>query len=523
MTWLLVALTDAAPRDVEAGVPRRIPGDPGSDAGDVASEAPPDVDDPPGRRVPGPTRPVEVDPVGALTEDGGATPTPPVGSPPPSPVPDRWGLIEAVGVEERWWDPYHQNTLKGDRPIAGMWFANLSLIADASAGLASHHDGPTRTFGALSAGLDVARGDTAFRPPVVRFRAVARVRGEHDVDPLGLRVAHADVLLWSVSPAWDHDMLRVGVQPFSAGPRGLVLRDAQPGVRLFGTRAGNRLQYGVGWYRRLPRPGADGVVEMSRWRDPDDVAVITASIRDALWEGADLHLSAIGHRRRDPLPVRDVVWAGVGLDGRVGRFGVVAEAWGLGGRAALDVADPAEPVRAAAVWVNPSYDVDAVRVRATALAASGDRDPSDGLSTGFDALRENPDAGLILGAWHTGSVDGSGVAPGGWLPGDRGLGAPDVGSPGIFVGGVGLDVAVDAPLRVSGDVAAIALATPRSGGSFVGVDVGAGVTWRPTYSENVRIVADLGVLFPGSGARSLGAYPGGAPRGTGATRMVLQW
>src|SRR3546814_2606637 len=46
-------------------------------------------------------------------------------SPPPeafptdqSPVPDRWRLIETLGiVKERWWDPYNQNTLKGDRPL----------------------------------------------------------------------------------------------------------------------------------------------------------------------------------------------------------------------------------------------------------------------------------------------------------------------------------------------------------------------------------------------------------------------
>ena len=46
-------------------------------------------------------------------------------SPPPEafpadhiPIPDRWRLIQSLGiVRERWWDPYNQNTLKGDRPI----------------------------------------------------------------------------------------------------------------------------------------------------------------------------------------------------------------------------------------------------------------------------------------------------------------------------------------------------------------------------------------------------------------------
>jgi hypothetical protein len=34
------------------------------------------------------------------------------------PVPDRWRLIESLGlVRERWFDPYNQNTYKGDRPL----------------------------------------------------------------------------------------------------------------------------------------------------------------------------------------------------------------------------------------------------------------------------------------------------------------------------------------------------------------------------------------------------------------------
>ena len=34
------------------------------------------------------------------------------------PVPDRWRLIESLGlVKQRWFDPYNQNTFKGDRPL----------------------------------------------------------------------------------------------------------------------------------------------------------------------------------------------------------------------------------------------------------------------------------------------------------------------------------------------------------------------------------------------------------------------
>jgi len=34
------------------------------------------------------------------------------------PIPDRWRLIDTLGmVRSRWYDPYNQNVLKGDRPI----------------------------------------------------------------------------------------------------------------------------------------------------------------------------------------------------------------------------------------------------------------------------------------------------------------------------------------------------------------------------------------------------------------------
>src|SRR3546814_8648829 len=70
-----------------------------------------------GRRRPG-YRPDLPD---ALTQDnvGALRPPPPQAFPGMEdqlPIPDRWRLIESLGVvKERWFDPYHQNTLKGDR------------------------------------------------------------------------------------------------------------------------------------------------------------------------------------------------------------------------------------------------------------------------------------------------------------------------------------------------------------------------------------------------------------------------
>ena len=47
------------------------------------------------------------------------------------PVPDRWRLVETLGVLESIWDPYNRNPLKGDRPLFGEdWFVNVAIISD---------------------------------------------------------------------------------------------------------------------------------------------------------------------------------------------------------------------------------------------------------------------------------------------------------------------------------------------------------------------------------------------------------
>ncbi|MET0239346.1 MAG: hypothetical protein ABW184_05555, partial [Sphingobium sp.] len=70
-----------------------------------------------GRRRPGFNQPLPE----AVTQDnrGAIRPPPPEAFPTDQiPLPDRWRLIETLGlVKERWFDPYHQNTYKGDRPL----------------------------------------------------------------------------------------------------------------------------------------------------------------------------------------------------------------------------------------------------------------------------------------------------------------------------------------------------------------------------------------------------------------------
>jgi hypothetical protein len=154
--------------------------------------APPDDTPLEGRRRPGRAPEATAPPV--------ATPLNPnaVAAPPPEafprdmvPIPDRWRLIEAVGTHSRWFDPYNQNTLKGDRPIKGTrdWFLTLTGISDTLVEPRSFpipvsvqttsRPGSLDTFGRTSSlvasqtfitGLALTKGSTAFKPPEIEAR-----------------------------------------------------------------------------------------------------------------------------------------------------------------------------------------------------------------------------------------------------------------------------------------------------------------------------------------------------------------
>jgi hypothetical protein len=172
----------------------------------------------PGRRRPG----VEQrDLPDAVTQNNpGAVRAPPPEAFPTDqiPVPDRWRLIETLGVvKERWFDPYHQNTYKGDRPICVRseeedarraeegrppcrtpkflklkgeeWFFSVSAISDTvleprtfpiPVGVqTTSRPGSIDVFGKNDSlvlaqtfilGLGLTKGSTAYKPPEIEYR-----------------------------------------------------------------------------------------------------------------------------------------------------------------------------------------------------------------------------------------------------------------------------------------------------------------------------------------------------------------
>ncbi|TCM18112.1 hypothetical protein EDF56_105462 [Novosphingobium sp. PhB165] len=283
------------------------------------SEAPPeDVDNGviPGRRRPGYQAPL---PDRVTQDNPGAVRAPPPEAFPTDqiPVPDRWRLIETLGVvKERWFDPYHQNTLKGDRPIdrakvkwlpitGDDWFFSLSAISDTvfeprtfpiPVGVqTTERPGSLDVFGKdaslvfsqtfiLGAGL--TKGNTAFKPPEIEYRValafnynyvnvpekrvlhVEPSKPSHRADQfLGVQELFVDYHLRNVSDRYDFDSIRVGIQPFQADFRGFLFNDQQLGIRLFGNRDGNRFQYNLAAFWRLEKDtnsGLNSVVQRPR-------------------------------------------------------------------------------------------------------------------------------------------------------------------------------------------------------------------------------------------------------------------
>jgi hypothetical protein len=208
------------------------------------------------------------------------------------PVPDRWRIMESLGVNTPWYDPYNQNVLKGDKPMFGEdWFFAITGISDTlieprgiptpvgpqSGPGPGSNDVLGQTDQIIAAQTAITsfllyKGDTAFKPPDYEFRATLafnynRVQTEEvralQLDPtfgktrddgfIGVQELFFTKDYRTASARYDVDEVRIGIQPFSSDFRGFLFQDNQLGVRFFGNRDNNHWQYNLAWFRRLEK------------------------------------------------------------------------------------------------------------------------------------------------------------------------------------------------------------------------------------------------------------------------------
>jgi len=250
------------------------------------------------------------------------------------PVPDRWRIVTSLcptkngdksiyslypnlsNVCRSKLDPYHQNILKGDRPLPegkrpgflkeDDWFFVANVISDT---VVEPRSFPTPVgvqttsrpdsldvFGradslvlaqTIIAGVALIKGETTYKPPAIEYRLTLAAQVNYVdvnerrilfVEPsrptqrtdhfVGIQEAFIDYHLGAYDTSrYDFISLRAGIQPMQADFRGFLFQDNQLGIRLFGNRDNNRFQFNIGAFWRLEKDtnsGLNSVVDSPR-------------------------------------------------------------------------------------------------------------------------------------------------------------------------------------------------------------------------------------------------------------------
>ncbi|MEJ7927146.1 hypothetical protein WG908_10320 [Sphingobium sp. AN641] len=301
-----------------------------------------------GRRRPG----YEADLPDRVTQDNvGAIMAPPPEAFPTDqvPVPDRWRLIESLGVvKERWFDPYNQNSLKGDRPIdrakakwlpikGDDWFLVANAVSDTvleprtfpiPVGVqTTQRPGSLDVFGkdasfvasqSFIGGVALIKGATAFKPPDIEYRLTLALnasyvnvperrvlfvepsRPSHRTDHfLGVQEAFIDKHLGNSSDRYDFYSIRIGIQPIQSDFRGFLFNDQQLGIRLFGNRDNNRFQFNLAAFWRLEKDTNSGLNSVVQSPRDDFVFLANLYRQDFLIPGLTSQVTVVYNMNRE--------------------------------------------------------------------------------------------------------------------------------------------------------------------------------------------------------------------------------
>jgi hypothetical protein len=594
-----VVLAAAAPDEVVAAPPA-----PPATVAEASPAAEPEERSIEGRKRPG-AAPAEL-PAQVTQKNIGAVLAPPPEAFPTDefPIPDRWRLAKAlcpdknfVGVQaicHSHFDPYHQNYLKGDRPIpidkkpgwlpihGDDWFFVLSGISDTileprsfptpASRQVVERPGQNGVFGRQESlvaaqtfivSTALIKGSTAYKPPDIEYRltlayninyANVQERRVLFVEPskktqrydawLGVQELFIDKHLGNRSDRYDFDSLRVGIQPFQSDFRGFLFNDNNLGVRLFGNRDNNRYQYNVAAIWRLEKDTNSGLNDVTRKPRDDYILFGNLFVQDFPIAGMTSLVSATANINRETdikiddngFPIVPVLlgdlksrkyeayYAGYSVDGRLNRFALSASVYGVLGRDSHNLFTGKEAkIRGVFGAAELSYDIDWIRLKFSALYASGDKRPYDNTETGFDSILENPIfAGADTSYWIRQSIP---FAGGGRvvsinqrngilndLRSSKDQGQSNFNNPGTMLLGAGADLDVLPQLRVSPQLNHLwfqntqTLQALRHEGSIprsIGWDLSTALVYRPSMVQNAVFRLSGAILQPGRGLKDL--------------------
>ncbi len=368
----------------------------------------------------------------------------------------RYANFEVPYVSGHWYDPFHQNKLKGDYPIIGnQTFLDISVTSDTFAdgrrlptpsGLGSASPGESQFFGRfgqffirenMAFSFNLFHGDTSFRPPDWRIQITPDInvnylaaqengivnfdvrKGTTRLDShLGLQEGFAEVKLKDLSNQYDFVSLRVGVQSFTSDFRGFIFSDQEPGVRLFGNLDSNRYQFNLAYFAMLEKDTNSGLNTFAYRHQ--QVMIANLYRQDFIKPGYTIEASF--HYDKDdpsfqydtdnflvrPAPIGLVTphsvrayYYGLTGDGHFGKLNLTHAFYQvLGTDKFNEIAGRRVNINAQMAAVELSLDKDWLRYRLSFFYASGDKDPRDGSARGFDTIFDNPNfAGGFFSLW----------------------------------------------------------------------------------------------------------------------------
>jgi len=480
---------------------------------------------------------------------------------------DRWRIIDSLGHPDNRLDPYATNNpLKGDRPIwSGDKFSVLTLTSNSLVesrrvpatlnATTGQLDGVQQSFISQTATLDAVlyQGDTIFRPPDYQLRltptfnysATNSGATRTTTTSVGAQALFFEKHLRDVSAQYDFDSVRVGIQPVTSDFRGFVLADQPLGIRFFGTRDNDIFQYSAGWFRRLPKnparqnqldagiPANDLVMANLYVQDlgrPGLTSELVFIYDRSRARGTRITAAAAGSAANGAVATftpgarhdYDVIYLGYNADGHIGRLNVTGSVYEVVGRESQGVFTAAATrVQATFAALELSRDFDWIRIRASGLYASGDSNPLDNQSRGFDGINQSAifagtDSSffihqrlpLALGAIDLKQRDS--LFPS--LRSTTDTGESNFTNPGFELLGVGADADLAPSLRVSFDVNRLMFASTaplrailgtNSIPTNIGTDASFDAIYRPFISQNLIARLSVAKLFATPAARNL--------------------
>lgn len=488
------------------------------------------------------------------------------------PMPDRWRSIQPppyqLNKQGSLYDPYNQNILKGDFPIIGQdKFLILTASTDnfvegfrvpTMTAISTQNPQDFQFFGdgerlfvneRLRLSIELYKGNTAFRPRDWEIKATPVFNLNYldaqeisDVnlderqgtnrydDHLGFQELFFEKHLFDLSARYDFLSFRGGIQLFNSDFRGFIFQDFNLGARFFGNAGSNRYQYNLAYFYMLEKDTNSGLNTLFEDRN-QQVLIANLYKQDFLTLGYTAQLSF--HYNHDKpsfyvdengVPVRPAViganqphdikayylgWTG---DGHFGRLNINHALYHVFGTDSFNSL-AARPVslNAQMAALELSYDKDWMRFRVSGFYASGDRNPIDGVGTGFDTIFDLPFfAGGPFSYWNSQQIrvfavsltSRQSLVPN--LRSNKIEGQANFVNPGLLLANVGYDAELTPKLRMVLNANYLRFVTTAPLTQFVnqtirndiGLDYGLGFLYRPFLNNNAIFQFGVTALTP---------------------------